>query len=68
MYGIIFVVILMPVVVTALLLLTKTSVLSQPEILINTERYLPYPGSIIITLVCSVPGLLYRLLPKRYHT
>ena len=65
LYGIIFVVIIMPVVCIALLLLTKTSALSLPELLLCSEHCLPYLGSIIITLVCSVLGSLYRLLLKR---
>ncbi|MBE0678080.1 MAG: hypothetical protein IH592_04880 [Bacteroidales bacterium] len=66
MYAVIFVLIIMPVVGIALLLLTKTSALSLPE-LVSSKGILPYLGSVTVTLVCSVLGVLYRLLLKRYH-
>lgn len=67
LYGIIFVVLIMPVVCIALLLLTKTSALRLPELL-SSEGLLPYLGSVILTLVCSALGALYRLTLRRYHS
>jgi len=67
LYAIIFVLVLMPVVGIGLLLLTKTSALSFSEML-SARGLLPYLGSVIITLVCSVLGALCRLMMKRYHT
>jgi hypothetical protein len=67
LYGLIFVLILMPTIGVALLLLTKTSALSLSEML-SPQALLPYIGSVIITLVCGVLGTLYRLILKRYHT
>lgn len=67
LYGLIFILILMPAIGVALLLLTKTSALSCSEML-SAKGFLPYIGSVIITLVCSVLGVLYRLMLKRYHT
>jgi hypothetical protein len=67
LYALIFVLILMPVVGIALLLLTRTSALTLPEIL-SSKGVLPFLGSVILTLVCSVGGTLCRLILKRYHT
>lgn len=67
LYGLIFVLVLMPAIGMALLLLTKTSALSLSETL-SVKGLSSYIGSVIITLVCSVLGTLYRLLLRRYHT
>jgi hypothetical protein len=64
LYGILFVVIIMPVSCIALLLLTKTSALRLEEFL-SLEGVLPYLGSVIVTLACSGLGALYHLLLKR---
>ncbi len=66
LYGLIFVLIIMPVVGLILLLLTGTSALTLSETL-SAQGLLPYTGSVIITLVCGVLGALYRLLLRRYH-
>jgi len=67
LYAIIFVLVLMPVAGITLLLLTKTSALSLPELL-SPKGLLPYLGSVIISFVCSALGAMYRLMLKRYHT
>ncbi|MBE0673856.1 MAG: hypothetical protein IH591_04265 [Bacteroidales bacterium] len=64
LYGLIFVLIIMPAIGVALLLMTKTSALSFSEML-SAKGLLPYIGSVIFTLVCGVLGVLYRLLLKR---
>lgn len=66
LYGLIFVLIIMPVAGLILLLLSGTSALTLTEML-SAQGLLPYTGSVIITLACCVPGLLYRLLLTRYH-
>ncbi|MDZ7634878.1 MAG: hypothetical protein U5L72_10840 [Bacteroidales bacterium] len=63
--GLIFVLILIPVIGLALLLLTRTSALNLSETF-SSKGLMPYFGSVIITLVCSILGALYRLLLKRY--
>ncbi len=65
LYALTLVLILMPVLAIAMLLATKTSALSLEELL-SVEGLLPYLGSVIITLVCSGLGALYRILLKRY--
>ena len=67
LYGLIFVLIIMPVVGLILLLLTGTSALTLSETL-SSQGLQPYIGSVIITLVCGILGTLYRLLLRRYHT
>jgi len=67
LYGLIFVLIIMPVVGLVLLLLTGTSALTLSETL-SSQGLQPYIGSVIITLVCGILGTLYRLLLRRYHT
>ncbi|MFN2337082.1 MAG: hypothetical protein ABR560_08935, partial [Bacteroidales bacterium] len=49
LYGLIFVLILMPAIGMALLMLTKTSALSCSEML-SSSGLMPYIGSVIITL------------------
>jgi len=67
LYGLIFVLIIMPVVGLILLLITGTSARTRAETL-SAKGLLPYTGSVIITLVCGVLGALYRLLLRRYHS
>lgn len=57
----------MPVLGMAMLLVTGTSALGLSETL-SAEGLMPYVGSVIITLVCSILGVLYRLLLERFHT
>ncbi|MDF1560974.1 MAG: hypothetical protein P1P83_12340 [Bacteroidales bacterium] len=66
LYGLIFVLIIMPTIGVVLLLLTKTSALTLSEML-SAQGLLPYTGSVFITLVCGVLGALYLLLLRRYH-
>jgi hypothetical protein len=67
LYAIIFVLLLMPAVGIVLLLLTRTSALTLSETL-SVQGLLPYIGSVIITLICSILGSLYRLLLRRFHS
>ena len=65
LYAVTLVLILIPVLAMAMLLATKTSALNLSQSL-SAQGLKPYLGSVIITLVCSVLGSLYRLLLKRY--
>lgn len=66
LYGLIFVMIIMPVLAMTLLLTTNVSALNLSQIL-SAQGLKPYLGSVILTFVCSVLGALYRRLLKRYH-
>jgi len=65
LYALLFVMIIIPAIAMVLLLVTKTSALNLSQSL-SAQGLKPYLGSVIITLVCSVLGSLYRLLLKRY--
>lgn len=67
LYGLIFILIIIPVTVLILFLLTGTSALTLSETL-SAQGLLPYIGSVIVTLICGVLGSLYRLLLRRLHT
>jgi len=66
LYALIFVLILIPVIGMTLLLVTKTSALNLSQLL-SAQGIKPYLGSVIVTLVCSGLGALYRILLKRYQ-
>jgi hypothetical protein len=67
LWSLLFVLVVMPVLGMAMLLVTGTSALGLSETL-SAEGLMPYVGSVIITLVCSILGVLYRLLLERFHT
>ena len=67
LYGLIFILIIIPVTVLILFLLTGTSALTLSETL-SAQGLLPYIGSVIVTMICGVLGSLYRLLLRRLHT